>query len=227
MTLSIAILAGGESRRMGTDKAALQINGMTLLERTARLALNVNPTVLVVGRARPDDWPLPDVAFLEDAEARLGPAGGLATALRHAQMSVLALACDLPLLTEDALRWLIAQAEAQFGPSGLVTVNGGQKEPLFAVYDLACLPLIEARLAQSRRSLHGAIEAGVFASAEAPEWVSVQLANVNTPEEWQEKVEKFLPRKILSLGSHAEESGTDSVSEGTDAGKSEFKKHKH
>ncbi len=184
--ITVAILAGGHSRRMGTDKAALSIGGMTLLERTARLGLAVDLPVLVVGRARPDGWSLPEVTFAEDAVLELGPAGGLATALRQAQTSVLALACDLPLLTEDALRWLIAQAKSQFAPSGLVTVNGGQKEPLFAVYDVTCLPLIEARLAAGRRSLHGVIEAGAFALAEAPDWVSVQLANVNTPEEWRE-----------------------------------------
>ena len=194
MTLTIAVLAGGQSRRMGTDKAALEIRGMTLLERTARLALTVDLPVLIVGRACPELWPLPEVTFIEDAEPGLGPLGGLAAALNYTQTSVLALACDLPLLTEDALRWLIAQAGAQFGPSGLVTVNGGQKEPLFAVYDLTCLPLIEARLAAGRRSLHGVIEAGTFAVAEAPEWVSVQLANVNTPEEWREKVRPGLSR---------------------------------
>lgn len=175
---------------MGTDKAALPIGGMTLLERTARLALAVNLPVLVAGRTCPDGWPLPDVTFLEDAEAGLGPLGGLATVLRSTRTTVLALACDLPLLTEDALRWLIAQAASQAGPSGLVTVNGGQKEPLFAVYDLTCLPLMEAHLAEGRRSLHGLIKAGGFAFAEAPDWVSVQLANVNTPEEWQEKTGK-------------------------------------
>ena len=184
----IAILAGGQSRRMGTDKAALPIGGMTLLERTARLALALNFPVLVVGRARPDDWPLAEVEFVEDAEAGLGPAGGLATALRSARTSVLALACDLPLLTEEALKWLVAQAEAKFGPSGLVTESGEGQEPLFSVYDPACLPLIEARLATGRRSLRGVIEAGVFAFADAPEWVAAQLANVNTPEEWREKV---------------------------------------
>ena len=182
--ITIAILAGGQSRRMGTDKAALEVEGVTLLERTVQLALAINPAVLVVGRACPAGWPLPGTVFLEDVEAGLGPAGGLATALRQAQTSVLALACDLPLLSEDALRWLIAQAEAKFGPSGLVIESGEGWEPLFSVYDLACLPLIEARLAAGRRSLRGVIEAGAFAFINAPDWVAAQLVNVNTPEQW-------------------------------------------
>ena|GEM_PF-234047 len=184
MPITVAILAGGESRRMGTDKAGLEIGGMTLLERTARLALAVNLPVLVMGRARPDNWPLPEVSFLADAEAGLGPVGGLATALRHSQTAVLALACDLPLLMPDAVQWLISQAKLQFAPSGLVALNSGQQEPLFSVYDVSCLPLIEARLAAGQHSLRGVIKAGNFAFADAPDWVGAALANANTPEDW-------------------------------------------
>ena len=178
------ILSGGKSRRMGTDKAMLEIGGMTLLERTARLALAINLPVIIVGRERPDDWPLPEVLFLSDTETGLGPVGGLATALRHAQTSVLALACDLPLLTADALRWLVAEAMLQAPLSGLITVNGGRWEPLFSVYHPECLPLIEARLAAGQHSLQKVAAAGSFVFADAPSWVGAALINANTPEDW-------------------------------------------
>lgn len=181
----IAILAGGQSRRMGRDKAALEIGGMTLLERTARLALAVGLPVLVVGRARPDGWPLPEVTFIEDVEVGLGPVGGLATALRHTQGSVLALACDLPLLTEDAMRWRAQLSPQIIGEHGRVTVNGGQLEPLFSIYRPLTLVLIEAQLAKGRRSLQGLIGAGEFVLDPAPDWVAAQLVNANTPEEWK------------------------------------------
>ena len=184
MTLTAAILAGGESRRMGADKAALEVEGVTLLSRTAQTALDADLPVLVAGRVRPAAWSLKAVAFAEDALPGLGPLGGLATALRQSQAGVLALACDLPLLTPDAVRWLWAQA-GQGNEHGLVVVNDGKWEPLFSVYCRACLPLIEARLAEGRRSLHGLIEAGQFAFADAPDWVAAQLVNVNTPEQWQ------------------------------------------
>ena len=183
LTLTVAILAGGRSRRMGTDKAALEIGGISLLERMARLVRNADLPALVAGRASPDGWPLPEVRFAEDSAPGLGPAGGLATALRQAQTPVLALACDLPLLTADAVRWLGAQAE-HGNTHGLIVVNGEQWEPLFSVYRPACLPLIESRLAEGRRSLHGLIQAGEFAFVDAPDWVAAQLANVNTPDDW-------------------------------------------
>jgi molybdopterin-guanine dinucleotide biosynthesis protein A len=181
---TIAILAGGQSHRMGTDKAALEIGGRTLLERAAHTALAASRPTVVIGRERPDGWPLPTVTFLPDAAPGRGPLGGLHTALCHANAPVLALACDLPLLTADALNWLLMQASAQSRPHGLAVLHDGQWEPLFSVYNPACLPLIESRLAEGRLSLHGLIEAGDFGRVEAPDWVAAQLANINTPEEW-------------------------------------------
>ena len=96
---------------------------------------------------------------------------------------MLAVACDLPRLTDDTLRWLADRAAEQAGPHGLAVQNGGQWEPLFSVYAPACLPLIEARLEAGRLSLHGLFEAGEFGRVDAPEWVSSQLVNVNTPED--------------------------------------------
>lgn len=188
MITTFAIFAGGQSRRMGTDKAALTVEGVTLLERTARITLTAGQTALIIGRTRPDGWPLEAAKFVEDAVPGLGPLGGLHTALgRHP--AVCALACDLPLLTPDAVRWLGAQAEQNNkrggNEHGLIVVNHGRWEPLFSVYHVACLPLIESRLTEGKRSLHGLIEAGDFAFADAPDWVCAQLVNVNTPEDWQ------------------------------------------
>jgi len=183
LQMTVAILAGGKSRRMGTDKAVLRFGGVTLLERAARTALSAGLPVLVAGRARPNAWQTPEVEFaLDDAPGR-GPLGGLETALRRAGGPVLAVACDMPLLTPDALRWLRDQATAGAGEHGLAVVHDGQWEPLFSVYAPQCLPLIGSRLAAGRLSLHGLIEAGDFVRADAPGWVASQLVNVNTPED--------------------------------------------
>lgn len=183
LTMISAILAGGESRRMGTDKAALEIAGVSLLQRTVRTVQHAGQHAVVVGRAQPADWPGADAEFIPDDTPGLGPLGGLQTAL-HLQENVLALSCDLPLLMPDAVRWLGAQL-GRGNEHGLIVVNDGKWEPLFSIYCRACLPLIETRLAEGRRSLYGLIEAGPFAFADAPDWVAAQLVNVNTPEQWQ------------------------------------------
>lgn len=181
--IAVAVLAGGESRRMGQDKASLIWQGKTLLERLVETARQVVPQVLVAGRARPDPWAFPDVPFLPDARPGEGPLRGLESALTFAAPgAVLAVACDMPLLSPAALRWLLAQAAlAPPGTHGLAVRNEGAWEPLFSVYFADCLPRVQERLALGQRSLHRLIEAGGFQAADAPPWVCTQLTNVNTP----------------------------------------------
>ena len=184
--LLIAILAGGKSSRMGSDKAGLTRDGETLLARTARLARTVSDLPpLIVGRNEPDDWGDVPARFVPDDSPDLGPVGGLRTALRLAgDRAVFALSCDLPALTDAALAWLIARER---GELGVVTRNGEQFEPLFALYRAACLPLIEANIRAGRRSLHALIHASGgdgFAVADVPSEIAPALENVNTPEQW-------------------------------------------
>jgi molybdopterin-guanine dinucleotide biosynthesis protein A len=87
---------------------------------------------MVVGRERPEDWPTDSpVLFLADAAPGSGPLGGLATALARVRATggdgVLAVACDMPRLSADALRWLLDQAAAALAAGGrrrLPTLTG-------------------------------------------------------------------------------------------------------
>ena len=180
--ISVAIFAGGQSSRMGQDKAQLAINGFTLLELMARTALEVSSDVLVVGRDEPVKWPYRPVTFLPDDEPGLGPLGALQTVL-YERPAVLVVACDLPLLQAGGLRWLMEQNKTR-GKQGIIVQNGEQWEPLFSIYHASCLHLIDANLAAGRRSMHALIKAGDFAFATAPPEIQRQLVNVNTPEEW-------------------------------------------
>ena len=191
---SVAILAGGRSRRMGRDKAELSWGGVSWLEHTARTAIGAASRVMVVGRRRPDGWPLEEVVFLDDAVPNSGPLGGLFTALKwlrdqgQGHDRLLLLACDMPLLETGGLRWLFrAAAQRQFH-HGLAVQNGERIEPLFSIYSVACLPLIEQRLASvdknpGRFSLNAFIEAADFQSISAPPQVAATLENLNTRED--------------------------------------------
>jgi len=187
MERTVAILAGGQSRRMGRDKAQLDLGGISLLERTARTSLAAAARVVVIGRERPTDWPLPEVPFVPDDAPGLGPLAGLGTALRHASTwhadGVLALACDMPKMNAAGLSWLFEAAAQRRLDHGLAVVNAGQLEPLFSIYTAECVPLIEDLLATNRRSLHGLIEGGSFQRVEAPPEIATLLVNVNTPED--------------------------------------------
>lgn len=178
--MAVAIFAGGQSQRMGQDKALLKVGGETLLERAAKMALNVSNRFYVVGRAAPENWPFSQITFLSDDEPGLGPLGALRTILKR-EKTILVLACDLPKMTECGVRWLI---EKPFSKMGLVVDNQGQWEPLFSIYTAQCLPLIEENLRAERRSLHALIKRGEFDFVKAPLEIQKQLVNVNTPEEW-------------------------------------------
>lgn len=199
MKIAAAVLAGGQSRRMGRDKAEIPSLGnseKTLLHQTVILTQTVFSPVYVVGRLQPENWD--DEAeqsdrtlFLPDLAPGLGPAGGLATVLNHLASegvseeaaAVALLACDLPLLTAASLLWLRTAADQGMGRHGLVVRNAEQTETLFAVYTRDCLPLVTNQLAKGRRSLQKLIEAGDFCVVEAPPDVAQTLMNVNTADD--------------------------------------------
>ncbi len=176
---AIAITAGGKSRRMGRDKAALELGEKTLLDRMIDEALEASDTVAVVGRIGERE----DVAWLEDDQPGLGPLGGLKTALSHLDRPVLLVAVDMPLVDADALGWLLDEFGHSAGEHGLATMRDGQIEPLFSVYTPAVLELVEERIAAGRRSARRLIEGGEFGRVEASGEVAGKLANVNRPEE--------------------------------------------
>ena len=181
---TLTILAGGGSTRMGRDKALLDDGRGPLLARLAALGLHCDLPVLVVGRPRPLDWPLPEVEFLPDDNPGQGPLGGLATALARTT-PVLLIACDLAALTPRALTWLVQAVAQQPLRDGLVTERDGLIEPLFACYTARCRPQIEQRLANGQRALHRLIADGDFRRVALPTPLWPALANVNTPEEWR------------------------------------------
>jgi len=99
------ILAGGKSRRLGQDKAAVQVDGLPMLARMVALARRFCPVVAVSGR---DPSALaPGLTWFLDQESGIGPMGGIITALERYQKPCLVLSCDLPLLDESTVERLL------------------------------------------------------------------------------------------------------------------------
>lgn len=177
--IAIAILAGGQSRRMGQDKALLKIDNITLLDRTIDTARQVSDTVAVIGRQGARE----DVGWLEDDAPSLGPIGGLKTALTHLNQPLILLACDMPQIDVDALKWLYEQALRSVAAHGFATEHGAQVEPLFSLYRPAVLPAVAAQIAAQRLSLRRLIEGHLFEHRKAPAQVAKKLLNINTPQD--------------------------------------------
>jgi molybdopterin-guanine dinucleotide biosynthesis protein A len=141
------VLAGGQSSRMGQDKALIEFNGQSQLFRSLALLKPLCETTTIIGpRARYASLEL-GVGIIEDAVEPCSPLGGILTGLRQsAHEHSLFLACDLPLMTSRFLNYLVSAGLTE-GADVVVPVDGsGEYEPLCALYSRQCLPAIEASI---------------------------------------------------------------------------------
>jgi len=140
------VLAGGQSRRMGQDKAALRLDGQTLLARTIGLAGRFCPMVAVSGRD-PAPYGAPGPWFADERPG-LGPLGAVMTALARYGRACMVLSCDLPGMDAATLVRLLG-AWSRREPDTLITTfvqaETGLMEALVAVYQ----PEAEALLRQA------------------------------------------------------------------------------
>jgi molybdenum cofactor guanylyltransferase len=157
MTLTALLLAGGESRRMGTDKATLMLAGEPLWQRQMRCLRELSPHALwVSARTRPA-WCPKDVPVVMDAPRSRGPLSGIAAALALLRTShLMALAIDLPQMTGAHLRKLSTLAEPE---CGVIPWTGEWFEPLCAVYPARASVLACQALEQGRLSLQKLVHA--------------------------------------------------------------------
>lgn len=147
------ILAGGDSRRMGQDKAALQLDGKTLLERVTATMQQVFPKVIISVRQ-----PRADVALSQvcDEVAASGPLAGLAAGLAQADTPwVFAVACDMPFVSVAVVQRL---AQHRDGYDAVVPLVGGHPQPLAAFYATSALDAMRTSLAGADKSLRGMLE---------------------------------------------------------------------
>lgn len=185
--VSGAILVGGQSRRMGTDKAALRFRGRSVLASLAELLAGRLEEVWTIGRRVADDDLPRCLRWHGDIRPGCGPLGGIATALRVAsaarERAVLAVACDMPALAGEAVDLLLEQRRPERPATAFRNPQTGKLEPLAAVYEGRALPEIERALAAgdlSATKLLASLDARVI---DLPPTLAGQLANVNTPED--------------------------------------------
>ncbi|MGA2870431.1 MAG: molybdenum cofactor guanylyltransferase [Verrucomicrobiota bacterium] len=141
MNLSAVILAGGKSSRMGRDKAFLEFEGKTLLERQIALARAAGAGEIFIAGRSDTEYAGFDCLMLNDRFQNAGPLAGIERALDSASTShLLVLAVDLPGLRLNFLRPLLSACRENFGAIPRI---GSQIEPLAAIYPKIVKPLAE------------------------------------------------------------------------------------
>lgn len=137
------LLTGGRSSRMGQDKALLDYHGLTQLEHTMALLARQCPTAFI--SCRPDQIEEPHRSrfpLLPDRFLGMGPVGGILSALGKSdqpQNAWLVLACDLPHVTQDLLRMLVASRNP-FRFATAFRGRDGFPEPLCAIWEPKSYP---------------------------------------------------------------------------------------
>jgi molybdopterin-guanine dinucleotide biosynthesis protein A len=130
------VLAGGKSRRMGSDKAALMTNGETQLQRAvALLQRHLEHVFVSTSSAQADDPVRRAFPQIIDRYDDLGPVAGILSAMdEHPDAAWLVLACDLPNIDDETVRHLLANTSDDHPATAYRTVHDDLPEPLCAVY---------------------------------------------------------------------------------------------
>ena len=184
---SAIIQAGGQSRRMGTDKALIDYHGRPILAHVIDTLRQLSDDVIVVANRSDVYDPLAaplGARLVPDYDPPSGPLGGIAAGLAAMTHELaIVVACDMPFLNLDLFRYLIERA-ADF--DAVVPQTGDQYEPLHAVYRRSCLAAIQRRLANNERRVISFFQDVRLSVVSETEWrvfdpAGRSLSNLNTP----------------------------------------------
>lgn len=190
------ILAGGVSRRMGENKALIQLGDDSLIGHVIRRIRPVTDELILITNT-PDEYAHLGLPMHSDIVSDAGALGGVYTGLMTASHdAVLCVACDSPFLVPKLLTYLVSilddydavmpwtYRENPTGRSG----NQITLQTLCAVYSKRCLPIIELMLQESELRVHALQERASIKSISPEVWQSfdpggISFFNINTPED--------------------------------------------
>jgi molybdopterin-guanine dinucleotide biosynthesis protein A len=179
--LSAVLLAGGESRRMGQDKATLLFRGKLLWQIQLELLQRLEPVEILVSSRTDPAWRPADFHFVMDNPPSRGPLSGIAASLAQIHTAHLfALAIDMPFMSENYLRYLCDQIEPGVG---VLPKIGNRAEPLAAIYPREASAAFDSALAGTDFSLQSIVcrlvESGKLREVPVKEHETKLFLNVN------------------------------------------------
>jgi molybdopterin-guanine dinucleotide biosynthesis protein A len=142
--ISCIVLAGGEGKRLGADKAFLKVDGQALIEGIVEKMAQIGDEVIIVTNS-PQRYGHLEAKLVSDILPGKGALGGVYSGLKAARSHhSLVVACDMPFLDLRLLRYMILLSPGQ---DVVIPRVGGLTEPLHAIYSKQCLQPIERVLA--------------------------------------------------------------------------------
>ena len=173
--MSSAILAGGESRRMGQDKGLTRLNGKSLVSYSIELAKHFSDDIHIIANSKGyAEFGLPVSPDLFEGK---GPLNGICTALKISILKrVLILPCDMPFLTKEIMQSLMPFCD-EFDV--VIPVAAGQDYPLCGIYSTNCLERFTEALEQSKYSVIDALKSINVKRVEVESELGNTLININ------------------------------------------------
>ncbi|MDO5424604.1 MAG: molybdenum cofactor guanylyltransferase [Eubacteriales bacterium] len=175
--VSMVILAGGASSRMGREKADLLLDGKTFLETQIAKGRRLGIADILVSGYRGETC---SARVVMDRIPKKGPLGGMEACFREAREEwCLVLGVDVPLVPEEELERLIACA-LESGERAVILEHGGKEEPLIGVYKRELAEEMVREIMEGKGSVFGFLRRigyGRYRSGGREEW----FWNVNEP----------------------------------------------
>lgn len=183
--LVVAVLAGGEGRRMGGIKALRLFHGRPLVAHAVELARHWSDRVVVVVRDPAQVAGAVDAPLTLDRAGIPGPLAGLAGALEYVRSlgggRLLTLPCDMPRLPRDLADRLAAAMGAEHKVA--LPAIDGQLQPVCGLWQVTALDQLPAYVASGQSSLRGFAAACGLAAVEFGAEAALAFTGANTPEE--------------------------------------------
>lgn len=182
------VLAGGESRRMGSNKALLEIAGKPLVLRAAELLRPLARDITILGEVA--SYAHLGLPILPDQYPIRGPLAGLCTGLKSAGYDWnLFLPCDLPLMEEGVLE-ILARRALEGHSEAVVPRIHDLWQPLCAAYHRSCLAKMEAAIREDSPSIFSLYRTLNVDVLTAPQLGGAAVCdrvfrNINTPQDWE------------------------------------------
>ena len=189
--LTLAIQAGGESRRMGSDKALLPFLGQPMILRLLNRLASIADEVLVTSN-QPENYRFLGLSPIPDLLPGFGALGGLYTALSAAGHPYVAVvACDMPFASPELFAVELAILR-ETGADAVIPRSEAGTEPFHAVYRCdTCLPHVQAALDAGKRRVDAWFSQVNIRYLAPPEYLPYDpdqraFLNINTLEELKE-----------------------------------------
>jgi len=183
MDVSAVLLAGGKSRRMGRDKAAIIFRGKPLWQIQLDLLRSLKPQEILVSAQTEPTWRPLDVRFVPDNSPSRGPLSGLSASMARIRSShLMVLAIDMPFMNEKFLRSLSHNIQPGCGALPMIE---NRAEPLAAIYPVQVHPDLVAALSRTDLSLQTVttklVAAGKLKIVNVAKEEEVLFRNLNEP----------------------------------------------